>query len=164
MKVELEDIRGCQAHDSLAWDEPVSEPDDDPPTTEFERLVQSHETDFEAYDVDNFGQIAKGLFIGNGGRIYDACLSYDDQSHFVSICVELGRVSNISTRQFLTLMHIQSTARMARLDLDDEDRSLSAHAASVSQSPFGPSFVIATMFEELKQILDDDRLHAVLGR
>ena len=147
---------------------------DEAPSTETDPDAALHRRDFqkilkackglvEVFDPEPAEHVARGILSNLRDNCPTVLLSYDPEDRSLRLTVKLPHARPLSQAQFLLVMRLQALTRLARFCLDDRRDGLMLEAVSICSEPGKARQVLVPMSESLREVLQDDRLKAIIG-
>ena len=125
------------------------------------RLVHATGAAFQPILFTPAQHVVTGVFIGSDGGGHHAHLFYNCRSRIAGLVLNLRSSGALSSGQMVCLLRLQGSAQLARLDYEPEDSTVVLHARSVWLTTQNPALVLAPIIKDIRNVLADDRLHAL---
>jgi hypothetical protein len=129
----------------------------------FQKILAACRGFFETVLPDPAAHIATGIYTGVPEECREAWLSYNPEDQSVRLLIRFRKVQSASPAQCLMLVMIQASTKLARFCCDERRDGLTLEAASICPDPEMSKAVVEPLSASLRQVLQDDRLKAIIG-
>lgn len=137
--------------------------DEGEPTRLFSKVLTWAKSSWHCIEEDAQHHRARGLVYG-ARDAYLADLSLDSDRKRLSLVVPIPRKHELSDADVRHLLKVQAgTNGLSSIATDEEDRQLRIHTQSVLAHPDTSREVVAAVFADTKNLLDDCRLSGLTG-
>ena len=154
-------------NDNVVCQDEASSTETDPDAAlhrrDFQKILKACKGFLDVFHVAPAEHLAKGIYSGAPEGCPVAWLSYNPESQSVRLKVKLQDARPFSQAQLLMLIRLQTVTGLARFCLEDRRDGLTLEAASVCSEPKKAGHVLSQMSESLREVLQDDRLKAIIG-